>query len=455
MCTSPLRARAVRILLCIVPSCGGKKIYNKCFRSGNYSKSCVAALTTPQNAVSALATRDASDCKGELTVLEALRRMVPEDANCLSVDDMNTALILPWPFVHLIARGRWQWIAMPSAGRWPQCTALRIVTLWRRFEIADNEPNNLINDEDGNALEAEAGALFQPRVFQQIADYLRDRVGVLETSAIDPETERDRVEMYVHWLERCVAGVSEEAAEGTMYEGMTSRGGKYFKHLGRHARYFSEFFVKVIFFTMDIRNDDFEDGSFVGKTFKKAIRLLPPQVRNMLEEMYKDQVFPSPATMSRASLFLDVAFMRLMADVHERLVSANSIFFGLTDASPIGGRLYQITEFFVFGGDDPGGKLLLEAGAATVRLRSFSKHAEEITLEDLMAMERCMDIIRLAKHLHCFAPPCVWTRAIPLVLSDPTVSCNKPAWRVILGTTPRSYWPCSSLLLSIEDPRLV
>jgi hypothetical protein len=193
--------------------------------------------------------------------------MVPEDANCLSVDDMNTALILPWPFVHLIARGRWQWIAMPSAGRWPQCTALRIVTLWRRFEIADDEPNNLINDEDGNALEAEAGALFQPRVFQQIADYLRDRVGVLETSAIDPETERGRVEMYVHWLERCVAGVSEEAAEGAMYEGMTSRGGRYFKHLGRHARYFSEFFVKVIFFTMDIRNDDFEDGSFVGKTF--------------------------------------------------------------------------------------------------------------------------------------------------------------------------------------------
>ena len=288
---------------------------------------------------------------------------------------------------------------------------MRIVKLWRRFELADDEPDNLINDEGVSVLAAENENLFQPQVFQQVADYLRDRAEVLEASAIDPETERGRLQMYVHWLERCVVGASEEAVEDTMYERLPSRGGNYFKQLGRHARYFSDFFVKVIFFTMDIRNDgDSDDGSFVNRTFRKAIRLLPPQIRSLLEEMYSEKYFPSPATMSRASLFLDVAFMRLMADRHELLVNANSIFFGLTDASPIGGRLYQVTEYFVLGGDDPDGKLLLEAGAATSRLRSFPKRPEEVTEQDLAAMDLLMDIIREAKSLHCFVPMCMDSR---------------------------------------------
>lgn len=45
---------------------------------------------------------------------------------------------------------------------------------------------------------------------------------------------------------------------------------------------------------------------------------------------------PSPSTISRSRLFLDVAFMRHMQDVHEEMVARGGVIYGLMDSSPQG-----------------------------------------------------------------------------------------------------------------------
>ena len=363
----------------------------------------MAAVLTEQNRREVLESRDAHDPRGEATLAESLR-LLGTGMDCLSVDDMDTAVIIPWPFNHLMARGKWLWISMPIASRWPKvCSAMPVVRLWRRFELTDCEPESII--DDGGNHDVENADLLQPRMFQDLADFLRDRSHIITREAPVPDDEKARIEMYVKWLERCVTGCSPEAVQSSMVETNQGRGGRYFTQLGKRVHYFSEFFIKVICFTMDIRNDNYHSDSYVGRVFRRAIRLLPPQVQNLLDEMYTDQFFPSPSTISRANLFLDVAFMRMMAQHHADLIGAKAIFFGLSDASPQGGNLYQISEYYCFGGVDSG--ILVEAGLATLQLKSFPKKPEEIAGDHLAVMAKLMDIIRSAKSLHVFPPTCM------------------------------------------------
>ena len=133
----------------------------------------------------------------------------------------------------------------------------------------------------------------------------------------------------------------------TMLEPMTSRGGRYFSKLGKHGRCYSEFFVKVIAFAMDLRDNN-GDGevNFVGRTFKRATRLLPAQVQSLLDEMYRSHTFPSPATISRANLYIDVAFMRVMASRHEQLIKSGAIFLASPTHRALGGAYYKYQNIF-------------------------------------------------------------------------------------------------------------
>ena len=78
--------------------------------------------------------------------------------------------------------------------------------------------------------------------------------------------------------------------------------------------------------------------------------------------------------------------MKLMQALHDGMILAACIFFGLSDASPIGGRLYQITEYYVIGSkDDP--DLIVKLGTWTLELRSFSKDPTQLTADDLGRMD--------------------------------------------------------------------
>ena len=178
---------------------------------------------TPENVAEVHGTRDARD--SEFHILESLQRFVPVGEQCLPLGESNTALILPWPFVHCITRSKWGWIAMQASARWPKvCCAIPIVSRWRRFELANNEPDAGVGEVD---LQDES-RLFVPRMYQDLADYLRDRVGILQAGATDPEAERAQAENFVMWLERCVKASSVEAVEDDMVGSSGTRGGHFF-----------------------------------------------------------------------------------------------------------------------------------------------------------------------------------------------------------------------------------
>jgi hypothetical protein len=203
-------------------------------------------VLTPENIAAALAERDANDPRGELSLEGALQRLIDSHGgSCLPLAEMDTALLLPWPFVHLIARGRWQWIALLASSKWPTaCSARNVVSLWRRYELADNEPRFALDDDQQRDLAEADGDLFQPQLFQELADYLRDRAPDLASlpsaSADDREAELMRVQNYVLWLERCVAGCSQDVVVDNMVESNQGRGGRWFHQIGRRVRYFSD-----------------------------------------------------------------------------------------------------------------------------------------------------------------------------------------------------------------------
>ena len=137
------------------------------------------------------------------------------------------------------------------------------------------------------------------------------------------------------------------------------------------------------------------------------MRLLPPAARKIVHDMYEEGVFPSPATMSRSSLFVDVAFMRILADRHAQYVTVQCLFFTLSDGSPQNGRLCQITEYYCVGqfeGDFD------EVGAAACRLRCFPKDPALITADMLAEMVTLMIVVRAGKIHHVFAPMCMDSR---------------------------------------------
>ena len=266
-----------------------------------------------------------------------------------SLASIDTCLVLPWPFSPLVACGKWKHLALLAAARWPRTrSAYPAVRDWRRFAIAGGENPPVEHDAAAEA------NLLQAGMFLELADYLRSkRLGIEAacSNSFDAEDERTKIEMYAGWLERCHHAVTPEAAKEQIVKKSQGRGGSYFSEYGCFGSYLSDFFIRVLCFSFDLRATSQNlPESYVARAFKKAVRLLPPAVRQCVEEMFRNQVFPSKSTMSRASLLLDVAFMRVMARRHKGLIENKAVFFFLSDASPQNTRLLQITEYICIGG---------------------------------------------------------------------------------------------------------
>ena len=143
----------------------------------------------------------------------------------------------------------------------------------------------------------------------------------------------------------------------------------------------------------------------------RAVRLLPPAVRELCERLYNDATLPSAALLSRANLFVDVAFMKVMCEKHVAMVMKQSVLFGLTDASPQGGKEYQIMEYYAIDGES-----LIEAGNAAIQLKRFPKRPADVIDKETQSAEMAtlMDIIHAARYQHVFPPQCMAQRQTSL-----------------------------------------
>jgi len=194
-----------------------------------------------------------------------------------------------------------------------------------------------------------------------------------------------------------------------------NRGGFLFNN-GERGNYDSDFLARVLLFTMDLHAQGVDETnnnvSICAKTMLlRAVRLMPPSVRELCERLYADATLPSKSTVSRANLFLDVTFMHIMAEKHHSMIIHGAVLFGLTDASPQRGIEYQIMEYYSIHG-----KMLIEVGHAAIQLKLFPTREGDIVdlPQQLAVMERLMALIRTAKGQHVFPPQCMAQRQTSL-----------------------------------------
>ena len=69
---------------------------------------------------------------------------------------------------------------------------------------------------------------------------------------------------------------------------------------------------------------------------KRAINILPPVAQGFCAQMLPGSMMPSPATVRRCRLFVDVTYMRRMQQVHHAMIADGGVCFGLMDSSPQG-----------------------------------------------------------------------------------------------------------------------
>ena len=99
----------------------------------------------------------------------------------------------------------------------------------------------------------------------------------------------------------------------------------------------TDYLAQVFLFAFDVRiHGNPGKKTSLKPVLERAFQLLPLALRKLVGNVFTGASCPSMALLSRANLFIDVAFMRVMADRHEKLLQSGVVFFGMTDASPQG-----------------------------------------------------------------------------------------------------------------------
>eukprot|EP00959_Pyramimonas_sp_CCMP1952_P289937 6063895-Pyramimonas_sp.AAC.1 len=101
------------------------------------------------------------------------------------------------------------------------------------------------------------------------------------------------------------------------------------------------------------------------------MRCFPAAAAQAGHQLLKSAVYPSPAVISRYRLYLDVAWMVHMQDVHCRMIQEDGILVGLMDSSPQGNRNWLLTEYSYLRGDQ-----IDEVEQAFLNMVSLSRNEE-------------------------------------------------------------------------------
>ena len=97
------------------------------------------------------------------------------------------------------------------------------------------------------------------------------------------------------------------------------------------------------------------------KTLVRTTKLYSPAIQPALGNLALQAPMPSPATLSRSKLWLDVCMMLRYRDMHRAYLEERKVtMYVLCDASQIAGRNLMMTEYCCI----PGNKLLGAAEAA-------------------------------------------------------------------------------------------
>ena len=272
----------------------------------------------------------------------------------------------------------------------------------RRKEWADALPNEADPREPAGG-DGGASRLMDPHMFMQLSEQMRDLAR--ECGAADGQQQyRHLLTGYAQWLESCAHQMMPEAQFDFAWCKQEGRGGHWNALLGQRGHFSGVFIVQVLIMCFFSRGTTASMGSdAVGYVVRKVTKTFAPEAQHYLEQLLRGFRYPSPATVSRCRLYLDVAFMRYMADKHSEMCDGDVVLFGLADSSPQGGRNWLISEYMGVRGEH-----LQHVSEAITNLQMCARGPRQAGQAE--AMKRWQQDIAEAMCHHCFPPAALGAR---------------------------------------------
>ena len=240
----------------------------------------------------------------------------------------DTALQVPVGICYLIMNSVWQTLALAPSGKWDtDCDALPLIVEVRRAANACE----LKGEELQTFVPASS---LQPthQFFSLLADDLCEWGRAIIAASSQQEETRESLEQYVIWLNSMREATAKKRVMEHAWEASTKgRVGRYNLATQSHGRYRAIFLIQCVMLSFHLKS-----SSTVGLALQRAFAVLPDIWQKTLSACFSVECVPSGATISRARLYLDAAFMSYMREKHERLIDEEAVFFALTDSSPQG-----------------------------------------------------------------------------------------------------------------------
>ena len=272
----------------------------------------------------------------------------PEDFPCKS------AFQVPIGLGQLFYVQRWSTLAVSPTSKWDRDSD--IFDLLSRVRKCSK---NIENCSAAVAFVAEAAGSspVAPNTYALLAQDLMSWSSSICASTDNPQETRDLIHRYVLDLNTAHESHSSEAFASYAWELGGAKHGKFYnQQLQAFGQYRAAFLLECVMFSFNLRR-----SGLLKKALIRAVRVLPPFWSSTLEDMLKGGCLPSEATISRARLFLDVAFMLHWQQVWKNQMLAGAtldsksgpgeckcpgVLYLLADSSPQGQQNWFMVEVF-------------------------------------------------------------------------------------------------------------
>ena len=310
----------------------------------------------------------------------------------------DTALQTPVGICYLVMNSVWHTLAIAPSGKWdPDCDASPLLSEVRRAANACE-----LKGEDLQTFLPASSLQPTHQFFSLLADDLCEWGRAIIAASSTQEDTRESLEQYVIWLNSMREATAKKRVMDHAWEASTKgRLGRFNPVTESHGRYRAIFLIQCVMLSFHLKS-----SSTVGLALQRAFAVLPDIWQKTLSACFSVECVPSGATISRARLYLDAAFMHYMREKHERLIDEEAVFFALTDSSPQGLQNWLMTETFGVGGQD-----LMHAAEVFFDLCLLSKRQSEmggnedrLNVEDLESVLERTEQIRRAFMHHTFPP---------------------------------------------------
>jgi hypothetical protein len=268
--------------------------------------------------------------------------------NTLPIGAPRTSLLMPAWLCHIICSHVWTHLVLHPSGRWdPECDiyALKVAYLGIAARVAA-EPIVVDNDDVAASPALESG------MFLSLADDIRTWVRTLAEHSVTEDVST-LCQFWVEWLEGLHHGTSPKAHEQHMWQSCRSGGGSMQPELApglgpAHRSIFRPaFMLQALVLCFDLRS-----SASLRRVVEQSVKLLSPSWSVALSTMLSSMrhVVPSAASLTRHRLFVDVAYMRWMRDLHQQLLATDTCFYNMLDSSPQGRYNYEIFQYVAIEG---------------------------------------------------------------------------------------------------------